>query len=89
MNKWPKFKETINKYARTCSECKRTIGVGEKVLVSTYQSKYGENYKYVCSEDCRLSFDNRFWQSRAFKVDQGEELTNEDLKEYLESIDYY
>lgn len=45
-----------------CSECARKIPAGEVALVSL---KYGKVQKRVCSEDCRLEFDARFWDEIA------------------------
>ena len=45
-----------------CSECEEKIPAGTMALVSIRNEKV---QKRVCSEDCRLEFDSRFWQGRA------------------------
>ena len=45
-----------------CSECRTTIGVGKFCLES---SAKGKVVKRVCSEDCRKTFDDHYWQGRA------------------------
>lgn len=58
------FIEVKNPYTRHCGECGRKILKGEQILASI---KNGEVKKYVCSEECRLEFDNRIWQQFADK----------------------
>lgn len=48
--------------AAKCSECGRQIPAGTRELVSI---RKGKVQKRVCSEDCRLEFDARFWEQRA------------------------
>lgn len=57
------FVEILCLAMRRCSECGRKIFKGETMLAA--KTKDGTILKYVCSEDCRLEFDNRFWQERA------------------------
>ena len=45
-----------------CSECLKTIPAHSYALVSHRQ---GRVVKRVCSEGCRETFDDRFWQERA------------------------
>jgi hypothetical protein len=45
-----------------CSECGRLMPKGSVVLVSM---RKGKVMKKVCSEDCRLEFDARFWDQVA------------------------
>lgn len=45
-----------------CSECGKTIRKGEHCLES---HRFGKLQKRVCSEDCRLAFDDHFWQGKA------------------------
>ena len=52
------FKWVTNPATRYC-DCHRKVKKGEQILASI---RNGKVYKYVCSEDCRLEFDNRFWQ---------------------------
>lgn len=48
--------------AKRCSECLKKISVNTKCLVS--RDRNGKNKKIVCSENCRLEFDDRYWQHR-------------------------
>jgi hypothetical protein len=48
--------------ARKCSECERRFPVGHVWLVAR---KFGRVQKRVCSEDCRQTFDYRYWRERA------------------------
>ena len=54
--------ETQGPRSRRCSECGRLIVVGDKALVS---KRRGRVRKVVCGEDCRQTFDDRFWQDKA------------------------
>ena len=45
-----------------CSECLKKIPAHSDALVSHRQ---GRVVKRVCSEGCRETFDDRFWQERA------------------------
>jgi hypothetical protein len=45
-----------------CSECGAHIGFGDECLESV---RMGRVQKRVCSEACRLEFDNNYWQARA------------------------
>ena len=45
-----------------CSECGRNIAKGEHCLES---HRFGKLQKRVCSEQCRLDFDDAFWQQKA------------------------
>ena len=51
-----------------CSECGKHIAKGENVLESV---RFGKVQKRVCSEECRLEFDDKFWQERARMRRQG------------------
>lgn len=48
--------------ATKCSECGKHINAGESEMVSI---RKGKVQKRVCSEECRLEFDNQFWQEVA------------------------
>ena len=50
--------------AKHCSECGGRIPAGEFALVS---ARGGKTRKIVCSEDCRLNFDERIWKQFARK----------------------
>jgi hypothetical protein len=52
-----------------CSECGMKIPAGAIALVSIGLN--GKVAKRVCSEECRLEFDNAFWQEVARKRDLG------------------
>ncbi len=45
-----------------CSECGERIEKGKKCLVSIQN---GRVKKRVCSESCRLDFDDSYWQGKA------------------------
>ena len=45
-----------------CSECRKEIPAHSYALVS---SRHGRVVKRVCSDGCRETFDDRFWQERA------------------------
>lgn len=45
-----------------CSECGERIPKGLECLVSIQN---GRVQKRVCSESCRLDFDDRYWQEKA------------------------
>ena len=45
-----------------CSECQKEIPAHSYALVSHQQ---GRVVKRVCSDGCRVTFDDRFWQERA------------------------
>jgi len=45
-----------------CSECNKTIKKGDMILESV---RFGKVKKRVCSEQCRLGFDDRYWQGKA------------------------
>ena len=45
-----------------CSECQKEIPAHSYALVSHRQ---GRVVKRVCSDGCRETFDDRFWQERA------------------------
>lgn len=67
---------------KRCSECGEKIRAHTMCLVS--RNRDGKNKKIVCSEHCRLDFDDRFWQGRAdlreFKEGDGEK-KNDQAKE--------
>ena len=54
------FIEQIGVRTRRCSECGKKVKAGEPMLVSI---RFGKVQKCVCSEDCRLEFDNNYWQA--------------------------
>jgi uncharacterized Fe-S center protein len=58
------FVSVVQKRKTRCSECHADIPVGAIALESI---KDGKCKKRVCSEKCRLDFDDAFWQSVAFK----------------------
>ena len=45
-----------------CSECGSRIAQGDKCLESV---RFGKVQKRVCSEKCRLDFDDAYWQEKA------------------------
>ena len=45
-----------------CSECQKKIPAHSHVLVA---HRGGRVVKRVCSDGCRETFDDRFWQERA------------------------
>jgi hypothetical protein len=45
-----------------CSECNKVMLAGTKALASI---RKGRVQKKICSEECRLVFDDKFWQSVA------------------------
>lgn len=49
-------------YLCICSECSRKIERGDTCLVSRAGRRV---HKRVCSEACRQTFDDRYWQGRA------------------------
>ena len=55
-----------------CSECLKTIPAHSYALVSHRQ---GRVVKRVCSEGCRETFDDRFWQERADDRELGQKAT--------------
>ena len=56
------FKKQIRSHSETCWECHRPRPPGHEWLVSI---QGGRIFKWVCSEECRETFDDRFWQERA------------------------
>jgi hypothetical protein len=56
------FVSEVRDSKSACSECGRCIPKGTSALVSR---KGGKVRKIVCSEDCRLEFDARFWAHAA------------------------
>lgn len=50
-----------------CSECGERVPKGLECLVSIQD---GRVKKRVCSESCRLDFDDRYWQDRADEMKQ-------------------
>ena len=51
-------------HVRRCGECGYKMQVGYRALASIREGKVK---KIVCSEECRVDFDARFWQHVAFK----------------------
>jgi len=49
-------------YERKCSECRKVIPGGTVSFASRIGPKV---LKVVCSEDCRLDFDQRYWENIA------------------------
>ena len=58
------FKPKLYRKTIRCSECGLKFPAGSMMLVS---EKSGKIKKVVCSEECRLDFDNKFWQAAATK----------------------
>ena len=56
------FKRHIRAYSSTCGECDKVWPAAHEWLVSR---KGDRIFKWVCSEACRETFDDRFWQERA------------------------
>ncbi len=56
------FTTQISKGNVKCSECGEWIPKGQECLVSIQN---GRVKKRVCSESCRLDFDDRYWQDKA------------------------
>ena len=56
------FKKHIRAYSSTCGECDKVWPAGHEWLVSM---DGGRIFKWVCSEECREMFDDRYWQDRA------------------------
>lgn len=56
------FVEQVAKHGFACGECGGRIHPGMTYLASI---KDGKVRKKVCGEDCRLTFDDRFWQAKA------------------------
>jgi hypothetical protein len=50
-----------------CSECGQIIPRGSECLESV---RFGKVRKRVCSEDCRLTFDDNYWQEKAREREQ-------------------
>lgn len=57
------FQAYILKEKWMCQECQLYFNKGEKILASI--DKSGRVRKKVCSDECRLAFDDRFWQDTA------------------------
>lgn len=49
-------------YRKRCGECGRVLEKGSDALVSR---RFGKVQKRVCSEECRLTFDDKFWRACA------------------------
>lgn len=56
------FTTQISNGRLKCSECGERIERGQDCLVSIQN---GRVKKRVCSDSCRLDFDDRYWQDRA------------------------
>lgn len=56
------FVPRISPNQTRCSECRKIISKGDEELVSI---KKGKIRKRICSEACRLTFDDRIWQEIA------------------------
>lgn len=59
------FVSEIAERMTKCSECLQAIAKGATVLRS--RSKSGHNCKTICSESCRLDFDDRYYRTKAAK----------------------
>lgn len=57
-----KFEPEVLTYMRRCSECGKEMPKGSEALVSR---KHGKVKKIVCSEECRVNFDDAIWQHYA------------------------
>lgn len=53
------FKPIVLTSSRRCSECGKRLRCGETMLASI---RNGRTRKLVCSENCRESFDLKFWE---------------------------
>ena len=51
-------------HASRCSECHETIRKDGPCLVS--RNKKGRIKKKVCSQECRETFDDKFWQGLVY-----------------------
>jgi hypothetical protein len=57
------FKPDTAPYAFRCSQCGNKVAKGEACQTSI---RFGRVQKRLCAdEDCRLSFDDAYWQERA------------------------
>ena len=61
-------------YRTKCGECHKILRLGDNSLVSM---RGGKVRKRVCSEECRLVFDDRYWRGKAYErsrqaADKGE-----------------
>jgi hypothetical protein len=56
------FQRVKQTHRTRCSECGAGIPVGEIALESI---RDGKCRKRVCSNQCRIDFDDRYWQERA------------------------
>ncbi len=56
------FVAVFQKKRTRCSECQSVIETGEAAFESI---RDGKCKKRVCSERCRLAFDDAFWQAAA------------------------
>ena len=59
------FQEVWSSRPRRCGECGSKILSGDTYLAS--MTAKGHVKKTVCSEECRQTFDDRYWQRRADK----------------------
>ena len=55
--------ETVDRRTK-CGECGKALRPGDASLVSR---RLGRIRKRVCSEACRLRFDDRYWRGRAYE----------------------
>lgn len=58
------FTEWTQTKTSRCSECNKIMPIGSKVMASI---RNGRVQKKVCSDNCRLEFDARFWDEVASK----------------------
>ena len=64
----------LARYGKTsrCSECLKEIPAHHNALVAF---RHGRAVKRVCSDGCRETFDDRFWQERADDRQAGRKAT--------------
>ena len=64
MNQFYAFHTETNTRRRRCSECRKWIFADNDMLASRRRPS-GSLIKVVCSEDCRLEFEDRLFQALA------------------------
>jgi hypothetical protein len=60
------FKREVVAHDTKCGECGGVIRSGHSMLTAR-NPHTGKVAKRVCSHECRLDFDDRFWQDKADK----------------------
>ena len=56
------FNTIVLTHPSHCGECGKYLPKGTEMLVSI---RFGKVQKRVCSEQCRIDFDDSFWQGKA------------------------